>query len=172
LVFEGARRVLSIGIGGGGDVVGALATAELSRLYHGSDPIVGGVSWERTPIDPQPGPRPAAEIENASEMAPGVLAAGPETCVEGGEIVFAESRMAALLGVQTVLVTLEGGPERWSAPTRSSSSMSVGMRSPTGTRKASAARSATRCCWRRPITWPKPVTPCWAASSAPAATAS
>ena len=60
-----ARRPLVIGIGGGGDVAGALAVAEMSRLYHGGDPIVGGVTWERRPIDPEPGPRRVDEIDGA-----------------------------------------------------------------------------------------------------------
>jgi hypothetical protein len=60
-----ARRPLCIGIGGGGDVVGALATAEHCRIEHGAKPVLGGVTWERRPIDPEPGPRAAAEIEGA-----------------------------------------------------------------------------------------------------------
>jgi hypothetical protein len=55
-----ARRPLVIGMGGGGDVVGALATAEHARIYDGAQPILGGVTWERRPIDPVPGPRAAA----------------------------------------------------------------------------------------------------------------
>jgi hypothetical protein len=107
-----AKRPLILGIGGGGDVVGALATAEYCRLYHGADPIVGGVTWERRPIDPVPGPRRAEEIENATEIAPGVLAAGSDTKVRGRDVLFAESRMAGLLGVQTVLVDVHLGPAR------------------------------------------------------------
>ena len=71
-----ARRPLVIGMGGGGDVVGALASAELARLYDGAEPLVGGLSWERRPIDPVPGPRSADEIEGAEPLAPGVLLAG------------------------------------------------------------------------------------------------
>jgi hypothetical protein len=51
-----AGRVLAVGIGGGGDVVGALAVAQLARLL-GSQTVVGGLSWERNPIDPHAGPR-------------------------------------------------------------------------------------------------------------------
>ena len=105
-----AQRPLVLGIGGGGDVVGALATAEAARLYHGSHPIVGGVTWERRPIDPEPGPRTVAEIENATELAPGVLAAGPDTKVAGRDVWFAESRLAGMLGVQTVLADVNVGP--------------------------------------------------------------
>jgi hypothetical protein len=105
-----ARRPLVVGIGGGGDVVGALATAETARLYHGARPVVGGVSWERRPIDPEPGPRAASEIEDADELAPGVLLARPRTRVRGRDVLFAESHMAEFLGENTVLVDVRGGP--------------------------------------------------------------
>ena len=105
-----AKRPLIIGIGGGGDVVGALAVAEHFRLFHGANPIVGGVTWERSPIDPEPGPRRADEIANAMVLAPGVLAASGETVIAGRDILFAESRVAGMLGVQTVLVDPTIGP--------------------------------------------------------------
>ena len=106
--MRGASRTLVLGIGGGGDVVGALASADLCRRL-GTEVVMGGVTWERLPIDPKPGPRPAAEIVDGQEIAPGVLLAGPETRTEGGAI-FAESRMAGLLGEQTVLVDPGIGP--------------------------------------------------------------
>src|SRR4051812_22575019 len=96
-----AKRPLIIGIGGGGDVVGALGVAEHCRLFHGANPIVGGVAWERAPIDPEPGPRPAREIDNALVLAPGVLAASGDTVIRDRGIPFAESRVAGMLGVQT-----------------------------------------------------------------------
>src|SRR3954469_2116224 len=105
-----AKRPLVIGIGGGGDVVGALAVAEHCRLFHGANPIVGGVTWERSVVDPEPGPRRVDEIEHAMEIAPGVLAASGETVIRGSGIPFAESRVAGMLGVQTVLVDVTIGP--------------------------------------------------------------
>src|SRR6188472_3274492 len=93
-LLSGARRPLVLGIGGGGDVVGALATAEACRLYAGARPVLGGVSWERRPIDPLPGPRPEAEIEGARPLGPGVMTAGPDTRVRGSGVRFAEARMA------------------------------------------------------------------------------
>jgi hypothetical protein len=108
--LRAARRPLVIGMGGGGDVVGALATAELSRSYDGSAPMLGGLAWERRPIDPEPGPRRTDEIENVEELAPGILLAGPATRVRGRDVYFAESRMAEFLGESTVLVDVSLGP--------------------------------------------------------------
>ncbi len=105
-----ARRPLVIGIGGGGDVVGALATAEHARLYHGAEPVLGGMSWERHPIDPRPGPRRSQEIGDAQALAEGILLAGPRTGV--GPVRFAESRMAEFLGAPTVLIDPHPGPAR------------------------------------------------------------
>jgi hypothetical protein len=111
LLLARSRRPLVLGIGGGGDVVGALATAEACRL-HGAEPVVGGVTWERRPIDPQPGPRAESEIEGARRLAPGVLAASPGTRVRESGVLFAESRMAEALGEETVLVDANLGPRQ------------------------------------------------------------
>ena len=113
-ILREARRPLCIGIGGGGDVVGALATAEHCRTEYGARPVLGGVTWERRPIDPQPGPRAAAEIEDARPAGagaePAVLFANARTRVGGSGVRFAESRMAELLGQETVLVDVNHGP--------------------------------------------------------------
>ena len=145
-----ARRPLCLGIGGGGDVVGALATAEHCRIEYGARPVLGGVTWERRPIDPEPGPRRSAEIEGARVLgseagaerrgadaerrasgadterrasgadtgrrastapgAPPVLLASAHTRVRSSGVRFAESRMAELLGEETVLVDPNHGP--------------------------------------------------------------
>jgi hypothetical protein len=108
-ILRRSERPLVLGMGGGGDVVGALATAELCRLYDGADPVVGGVSWERRPIDPEAGPRRVEEIEGGEQLAPRVLLAGPNTRVRERGVRFAESRMAEFLGQPTVLVDITSG---------------------------------------------------------------
>jgi ribulose-5-phosphate 4-epimerase/fuculose-1-phosphate aldolase len=109
-LMAASKRPLLLGIGGGGDVVGALATAELCRLRYGARPVLGGVAWERRPIDPQPGPRAEHEIEGARPLGPAVLAASPATRVRGSGVLFAESRLAGLLGEETLLVAAGRGP--------------------------------------------------------------
>ena len=106
--FAGARRVLSVGIGGGGDVVGALATAEHARSV-GVPSVVGGITWERRPIDPLPGPRRLVELFDAEPLNDVVALVGPETSGPGA-VTFAESHMARFLGEQTVLVDPNPGP--------------------------------------------------------------
>jgi hypothetical protein len=109
-VLRAARRPLVLGMGGGGDVVGALATAEHARIYDGAVPTVGGLAWERRPIDPEPGPRRVDEIEGAEELAPGILLAGASTRVREREVYFAESRMAEFLDQPTLLLDVSDGP--------------------------------------------------------------
>ena len=100
--FAGAERVLSVGIGGGGDVVGALATAAHADAV-GVPSIVGGITWERRPIDPLPGPRRLSELFGAERLNDTVALAGPDTSGPG-DVRFAESHMARFLGERTVLV--------------------------------------------------------------------
>jgi len=110
VVLRRSRRPLVLGMGGGGDVVGALATAEHMRLYDGAQPVLGGLSWERRPIDPLPGPRRVQEIADGDELAAGILLAGPQTRVRDTGVLFAESRMAQFLGESTVLIDVSVGP--------------------------------------------------------------
>jgi hypothetical protein len=97
-------RALIVGIGGGGDVVGALAGAELL-----GDAIVGGITWERRPVDPIPGPRRLDEIERAELLNDAVALAGPDTAGPGG-FLFCESHVARATGESTVLVDPNPGP--------------------------------------------------------------
>ena len=102
-----AERALVLGIGGGGDVVGALAVARLCESL-GTQFVLGGVAWERIPIDPHPGPRPLSEIRGGRPLGEAAVLAGPETGTPEG-VAFSEARMAAHLGAETVLVDVSGG---------------------------------------------------------------
>jgi hypothetical protein len=95
-------------MGGGGDVVGALALTELVEDL-GTEWELGGVAWERSPIDPRPGPRSLAEIEGGKPLGSAAVLAEAETTSSDG-VHFSESRMAEHLGKPTVLLDITGGP--------------------------------------------------------------
>src|SRR5262249_17448624 len=102
------NRVLLLGMGGGGDVVGALALTELvSKL--GAEWVLGGVAWERTPVDPRPGPRSLAEIDGGRPCGSASVLADGETRSADG-VSFSEARMAAHLGKPVLLLDITGGP--------------------------------------------------------------
>jgi hypothetical protein len=103
-----AQRVLVVGIGGGGDVVGALAAAQAARAL-GTDAIIGGITWERRPVDPLPGPRRLDEITGAQPLHEAVALAGADTIGPGG-FRFCEADMVAFLGEPVVLVDPNPGP--------------------------------------------------------------
>lgn len=97
-----ATRILVVGIGGGGDVAGALAAAEAARAL-GTDAVVGGLTWERRPVDPLPGPRRLDEITGATPLHEAVALATPDTTGPGG-FRFCEADMSAFLGGEPVVL--------------------------------------------------------------------
>src|SRR5512145_3460453 len=64
-----SRHALVVGVGGGGDVVGALAAARFLELM-GLTFTLGGLSWERLVHDPVPGPRKLSEVRNVAVLHP------------------------------------------------------------------------------------------------------
>jgi hypothetical protein len=88
-------------------VVGALALARMCEGL-GTPFVLGGVAWERLPIDPKPGPRPVAEIVGGRPLGEHAVLAGPETVTADG-VPFSESLMAEHLGAETVLVAISAG---------------------------------------------------------------
>ncbi|MGH2954042.1 MAG: DUF1152 domain-containing protein [Solirubrobacterales bacterium] len=105
--MRGAQRVLVLGIGGGGDVVGALSLARRCEAL-GTPFALGGVAWERFVIDPHPGPRPVAEIAGGRALrGHAVLADARTTTPEG--VPFSEAHVAGHLGAETVLIDVSGG---------------------------------------------------------------
>src|SRR5947208_2294729 len=94
-------------MGGGGDVVGALAAARPCESL-GNEVRLGGIAWVRLPIDPHPGPRAVAGIVGGRHLD-GAVIADPTTATPEG-VRFAESRMAAHRGEPTALIDVCGGP--------------------------------------------------------------
>jgi hypothetical protein len=106
--LKDSDRVLLVGVGGGGDVVGASALTDLLGEL-GTDWALGGVAWERSPIDPTPGPRSLAEIRGGRPCGSAAMLADGSTTTSDG-IQFSESRMAAHLGKPILLLDITRGP--------------------------------------------------------------
>lgn len=106
-LIRSSRRALVVGVGGGGDVVGALVTARFLE-FSGLAFRLGGLSWERSVYDPIPGPRKLEEVERVRALDRYAWLANSESKTTTG-VYFAESRMAAILGEEILLVDIDGG---------------------------------------------------------------
>ncbi len=67
-IIGNADKVLVIGIGGGGDVIGSLPTYRLVTT-SGLEAILGAIPWERFIIDPNPGPISLEEFVNIEKIS-------------------------------------------------------------------------------------------------------
>jgi hypothetical protein len=96
-----------LGIGGGGDVVGSIGIARRCEAL-GTEFVLGGVAWERLPIDPVPGPRPAEQIHGGRRAGShAVISDGTASTPEG--VLFSESHVAAHLDAEAVLIDITAG---------------------------------------------------------------
>jgi len=106
-LIRASKRALLIGVGGGGDVVGALAAARFLE-FCGLEFVLGGLSWERSVYDPIPGPRKLSEVRNVRVLHDYAWMANGESQTNTG-VLFAESKMAAVQGKEVLLVDINGG---------------------------------------------------------------
>jgi hypothetical protein len=96
-------------MGGGGDVVGSLGITDLLEGLN-TEWVLGGVAWERSPIDPRPGPRSLAEIRGGEPCgSAAVLTTGSTTTLDGVEL--SESKMATHLGKPVLLLDITRGSQ-------------------------------------------------------------
>lgn len=102
-----ARQALVFGIGGSGDIVGAVPTARLLDA-HGVATTLGGIAWEPTPRDPRIGPRSLEEIEELERLSDTVGLASARTRTDDG-CAFAETHVAAETNERTVLIDISAG---------------------------------------------------------------
>jgi len=107
-ILKNSKKALLIGIGGGGDIVGTIPTSELLGMF-GVECVYGGISWERSVFDPVPGPRTFEETRNVRKLNDVVWYANPGTVTSTG-VSFAESGFSRVLGEETLLIGIHGGP--------------------------------------------------------------
>jgi hypothetical protein len=106
-LIRASSRALVVGVGGGGDVVGALAAARFLE-FCGLGFVLGGLSWERNVYDPIPGPRKLSETRNVRVLHSFAWMANADSQTDTG-VYFAESRMAAALAQEVLLIDINGG---------------------------------------------------------------
>ncbi|MSP41451.1 MAG: DUF1152 domain-containing protein [Deltaproteobacteria bacterium] len=106
-LISDSKHALVIGVGGGGDVVGALTAARFLE-FCGLRFTVGGLSWERNVYDPIPGPRKPSETKNVRVLHEFAWMANANSQTSTG-VPFAEAKMAALLKREVLLVDINGG---------------------------------------------------------------
>lgn len=104
---KNSRYAMVVGIGGGGDIVGAIPTSRYLR-WLGIPTILGGLTWERYVNDPEPGPRKMDEIIDIELLSPTVGLANEKTRTTRG-IRFTESVVAEVIREKTVLIDLNRG---------------------------------------------------------------
>lgn len=104
---KNSKYAMVVGIGGGGDIVGAIPTSRYLR-WLGTPTILGGLTWERYVNDPEPGPRKMEEIVNIELLSPTVGLANENTKTIKG-IRFTESVVAEALKERTILIDLNRG---------------------------------------------------------------
>jgi hypothetical protein len=106
-LIRDSNHALVIGVGGGGDVAGALATARFFE-FCGLRFTLGGLSWERNVYDPIPGPRKLSETNNVNPLHEFAWLANPLSQTSTG-VPFAEAKMAEVIGLEVLLVDINGG---------------------------------------------------------------
>ena len=106
---RGDGGALVLGIGGGGDVVGALTIAR--EIERSGRPVeLGGVSWERFAVDPHhAGPRPLDHLSGVERFGGAAALTGPQGRTPEG-VRLAEAGVAAHLGRDVALVDVNFGP--------------------------------------------------------------
>ena len=113
------KRVLVIGMGGGGDVVSATIIAFQLRRYR-VDARIASILWERHQVDPKPGPIILEELINAEVLKGYALISGDTYALRSGRRVKLQaSRIARVTGEEIIGLTLAGGVQGLVAALRS-----------------------------------------------------
>ena len=107
-IVGNAKKAILLGVGGGGDIVGTIPTADFLGMF-GVECVLGGLSWERSVIDPMPGPRTFEETVGARKLNDVVWWVDKDTATSTG-VRFAEAGVAEVTGRETLLIDIHGGP--------------------------------------------------------------
>jgi hypothetical protein len=105
------KKALVFGIGGGGDIVSTVPTANFLKGF-GFEVLHGSIVWDRIVVDPKPGPRSLEELQNI-EIYNDVIAFASEKTVTAYGVKPTVARAAKYLG-NVVAVDITKGVGRLS----------------------------------------------------------
>ncbi|MHA1754418.1 MAG: DUF1152 domain-containing protein, partial [Candidatus Odinarchaeia archaeon] len=106
-LIKKTKKALVIGIGGGGDVLGAMPTFKLLES-RGVKTELAGLTYERSKFDPVPGPRPFEQIENLKKINNVVGLASHNTKTPDG-VIFQASKIAKALDRDVFIIDITKG---------------------------------------------------------------
>ena len=106
-LLSSTSRALVIGVGGGGDVVGALAAGRFVEFW-GIEFVLGGLSWEGPTVDPVPGPRSLEEVRHVRRLHRYAWAVNSQSQTLTG-VRFAESQVSEIIKQEVLLIDINGG---------------------------------------------------------------
>ncbi len=106
----GYKKILFVGIGGGGDVVSAALFAKIFRDL-GIETYVASIIWERFVHDPVPGPIPLEAIHGKKMIGKyaAVINGYSYAIRNGNKVVFEAARVAETLKEDVYLIDIWGG---------------------------------------------------------------
>ncbi len=102
-----ASKALVIGVGGGGDIIGAIPTKSFLN-FLGVRTVLGGITWERKVVDPKPGPRSIEELEGVEPINRYTALALPGASIKGG-CTLTEGVVAEIFREKTLVLDINGG---------------------------------------------------------------
>ncbi|UXD22124.1 hypothetical protein IPA_01920 [Ignicoccus pacificus DSM 13166] len=103
------RKVLVVGIGGGGDVASAFCVYRWLRAI-GAQPYLASIIWERMVRDPVPGPISPKELVG-TELGKwiGIVRGGEYALREGKKVEPQASLLAKAAGIEVIVLDLKSG---------------------------------------------------------------
>jgi len=102
------KRVLVIGIGGGGDVAGTIPTANFLRGIGVSEVLHGSLIWERVDVGGPPAPIPHSELKNIEIVNDTIAIVNKNSRTKSG-LDFEAARFALALDKNVITVDITKG---------------------------------------------------------------
>jgi hypothetical protein len=105
------RRALVFGMGGGGDIIATIPTANFLREF-GYEVLHGTIIWDRYIIDPEPGPRSLEELSGIEVVNDTIAIAGKDTKIKDKEDIRPTVARAGEFFGEVIALDITKGPKK------------------------------------------------------------